>query len=75
MSDNNIIQFTGITKLELPVDKVLDGAKEKLKSVVILGWDKDDEMYFASTSSDGGDVLWLLEQCKLALLKVPCDDD
>ena len=64
----NVIPFNGITKLEIPVDTVLDSAKTKLDSVVLCGFDNDGELYFASTCADGGEVIWLLEQAKLALL-------
>ena len=65
---SNVIPLNNVTKLDLPVDRVLESAKEALEGVVIIGYDKDGEHYFASTYSDGGDVLWLLEQCKKALL-------
>ena len=67
---SNVIPLGCITKLELPVDTVLESAKEQLDGVVILGYDKDGESYFASTYADGGEVLWLLEKAKKALLEV-----
>jgi hypothetical protein len=67
---SNVINFTGITKLDLPVDRVLDAAKETLEGVVIMGWTTDGEEYFASTYSDGGTVLWLVERMKKMLLEV-----
>ena len=46
---SKVIKFTGITKLDLPVDRVLDAAKETLDGVVIMGYTTDGEEYFAST--------------------------
>lgn len=63
-----IIQWRGITKLDLPPDRVLEAAKGKMEGVVLLGYDKEGGEYFASTYADGGDVLWLLERCKTKLL-------
>ena len=63
-----VLPFHGLTKLDIPVDRILEGAKGKLDSVVILGYDKDEEEYFASSMADGGDVLWLLEKCKIVLM-------
>jgi hypothetical protein len=63
---SKIIKFTGITKLDLPVDTVLDAAKETLDGVVIM----DGEEYFASTYADGSTVLWLAERMKKMLLEV-----
>lgn len=66
----NIVRFTGITKLDMPADHVLESALGKLEGVVILGYDKDGQEYFASSYADGGDMLWLLERAKKALLEV-----
>jgi len=63
-----VVDFTGITRLDLPVERILDKAKEKLKSVIVIGWDKDGYEYFASSIADGGDILWLLERFKIALM-------
>lgn len=65
-----VITLGGVTRLDLPVDRVLDAAKGNMKGVVLLGYDNDGQMYFASTYADGGDVLWLLEKCKQALMEV-----
>ncbi|WP_043767594.1 hypothetical protein [Algiphilus aromaticivorans] len=66
-----VVLFPGITKLDLPADRVLDAAKDQLDRCVILGYDADGEEYFASSIADGGDVLWLIERMKKALLEVP----
>jgi hypothetical protein len=68
-----VIPFTGITKLDMPPDLVLEQAKTKLEGVVIIGFDTDGGEYFASSYADGGTVLWLLERLKLQLLQVPDD--
>lgn len=65
-----VIPFTGITKLDMPPDQVLDAAIGKLEGVVIMGWDKDGQEYFASSYADGGTVLWLTERMKKMLLEV-----
>jgi hypothetical protein len=69
-----VIPIGCVTRLDLPVDTVLDAAREQLDSVVLCGYTKDGEEYFASTIADGGDVLWLLERCKTLLLKVVHDE-
>lgn len=67
---SKILPFTGITSLDMPVDVVLESAKDQLEGVVILGYTKDGEEYFASTYADGPEVLWLLERLKKQLLDV-----
>ena len=60
-----------ITKLDVPVSRIIEGAvKAKLETVVVLGYDKDGEEYFASSVADGGTVLWLMAKAKKALLEV-----
>lgn len=66
-----VIQFRGITRLNLDPDTVLENNKGKLEGLVILGYGKDGDEYFASTYADGSEVLWLLERCKKMLLEVP----
>lgn len=68
---SKVIPFTGITKLDMPPDHILEAAKGKLEGVVIIGYDKDDDEYFASSYADGGTVVWLLERCKRRLLNSP----
>ena len=67
MSDN-VITLNNITKLDLPVDRVLEAAKENLECVILIGWDNSGDLYFASTIADCGEVNWLLDKAKQALL-------
>lgn len=69
MSDN-VVNFTGITRLDMDPERVLESARGKLKSVVIMGYDEDEEEYFASSIADGGTVIWLMERAKLKLLRM-----
>ena len=68
---DNVIPLGTITKLNLPTDRVLENAKgECTEGVVILGWDNEGELYFASSIADGGTVMWLMELAKLRLLNI-----
>ena len=65
----NVIPLGNITRLDLPTDRVLDAVKGDCSDgVVIIGFDDQGDLYFASSIADGGAVIWLLEQAKLALL-------
>lgn len=67
-----IIPFTGITKLDMPPDAILDRAKEAgLEGVLVIGYTKDGKEYATSSYADGGTALWLLERTKKKLLDVP----
>lgn len=65
----DVVTFRGITKLDLPPDRILEDAIGKLDGVVILGYTKDGDEFFASSYADGGNVLWLLEKLKKQLLE------
>lgn len=66
-----VVNFTGITKLNLPTERVLSSALEaSLNGVVIVGYDKDGEFYFASSYAAGPEVLWLIELARTKLLKI-----
>lgn len=65
----NVVSAGIQTRLDVPPSRILAGAAEcGLESVVVIGYDADGGEYFASSAADGGDVLWLLERCKRALL-------
>lgn len=69
----DVIRFNGITRNNLNPEDILSEAKDRLKTVVILGYEEDGSMYFASSVADGGDVLWLLEKTKQKLLDITID--
>ena len=71
---SKVIPFTGLTKLDLPVERVLEEAKQYMTGVVLIGYDNEGCHYFASTFADGGEVLWLLEKCKQTLMEVSSDE-
>lgn len=62
-----VIPLNAVTRLDLPPNQILDAARDELECVVVLGYDHDGQEYFATSLADGGEVLWLLERCKVAL--------
>ncbi len=67
---DNVIPFSGITRLDIDPDLVLKGAVGKLECVVIVGMGKDGQEYFAASVADGADALWYLERSKKKLLEI-----
>lgn len=63
-----ILDWDGLTRHDIDPGKVLKAAIGELESVLVIGWDKEGELYTASSKSDGGDILWLLEKCKQRLM-------
>ena len=71
----NVIEFNGITKLDLDPERVLEKARGRLESVVIMGYDKDGHEYFGSSISNGPEVNWLIDSLKARLLAVEPEDE
>lgn len=66
----DVVILNVMSRLDLPPDRILEAAIGKMDKVVIIGYDKDGEEYFASSIADGGTVLWLMEKMKKKLLEV-----
>jgi hypothetical protein len=68
---SNVVEFSGVTKLDIPAERVITkAAKAGLTDVLVIGYDADGEFYFAGSMADGGDALWLLELAKRRLFGV-----
>lgn len=58
-----IIFWQGATKLDLPAERVLQRAIDAdLDGVVIVGYGKDGQEYFASTWADAAQASWHLQR-------------
>lgn len=58
-----------VTSLDVDVQRVAQAAVDaELERVIIIGRTADGEFYFASSKSDGGEVLWELETARLKLM-------
>lgn len=66
----DVVNFGGITSLDLPPDQVLEAALGKLSSVVVIGYDNEENEYFGNSIAGGPEVVWLLERLKMKLLTV-----
>ena len=64
MSDaSNVVRFTGITRLDLPVEQILDRANEAgLTEVVIVGYNADGDEFFASSKADAAQVMYHMQR-------------
>lgn len=65
----NVIEFTGITKLDIPAETILRRASEEgLTAVLVIGWDEDKVLRAFSTTADVGANLELCEMFKYQLI-------
>ncbi len=68
---DNVVNLPCVTTHNLPPRRVIDAAgNADLEGVVVLGWGKDGEPYFASSIADGGSILLLWELCKKKLFEM-----
>jgi len=59
-----------MNKAYIPVDQILDGAKEQeLIEVLVLGWDEDSNLYAASSSGRVDDIRELIRAVEQRVLK------
>jgi len=66
----DVVSLGCITTLDIPPERILNAAIEHdLETVLIIGRTKDGELYFAGSSADGGDALWLMALAKKALME------
>jgi hypothetical protein len=66
---DNVEVLSVDTTLDLPLDRILDGAREHgVTHCLLLGYDRDGEFYTASQITDVGNLLILLERAKVRLL-------
>lgn len=66
----DVVNFTGITSLDIPADRVLQAAiDEGLESVIVVGYTKDGNEFFASSIAGGPDCLWLMARFQKRLLE------
>lgn len=66
----DILNFTGISRIDSDPDRMLEAWAGKLQGFVLCGYDHDGEIVYASSYADGGTALWLLEKMKTALMNV-----
>lgn len=65
---SNIIPLHCLTTQHIPPDKVLQEAVGKLDDVLVVGRDKDGELYIAASFNEPGSVLLYMELAKTELL-------
>ena len=65
---SNVEQLDVVTLVDIEPDQVLNGAMGKLDHVIIIGVEDNGEKYFASSSGDQAENLWLIEKFKQFLL-------
>ena len=74
--NSNVVVLKVETTLDLPLDHVLDGAREHaLEDAIVIGWERGRKFYLASQTYDIGKLLVLLERAKSLLIQRLEEDD
>lgn len=67
MSDDNVVFLE--TNLDLPPERILNGALEAdLQTVLVIGWDKDERLFAGGSTANVAENLLLIEKFKQWLL-------
>jgi hypothetical protein len=67
----DVVNFTGVTRLDLDPMRVLEAAKGVgLTEVVIVGVDADGNEYFSSSVADGAQANWHLQRAQWRLMQI-----
>lgn len=74
MAEDNVVRFPGMTRKEIDPDELLSAALGKMEGVIIAGYTKDGIEYYASSYSDGGEIMWLVERFKHMLMQIVDED-
>jgi hypothetical protein len=66
----SVVQFPGEHTGELDPDDVLHSCAGRFKQVLVLGIDKDDDLFYLLTSTcHTPDMLWLVEMARHDLMR------
>lgn len=66
----DVVVLSVDTTLDLPLERILDGAREHdLSDVLLCGYEPSGQFYIASQIADAAKLLVLLERAKAALLR------
>lgn len=65
---SNLIVVDFNTQGDVPVERVREAAGDSCEKLLCIGIDKNGDSYYASSFSDGHQMLWMIEQFKAKLL-------
>jgi hypothetical protein len=70
----DILQFPGMTTVDLPPDDVLEAALGALADCVVIGRTHDGGLWISSSNGRSAEVNYLLDMAKFKFLQVCAED-
>lgn len=72
----NVVNFPGITRLDLDANRMLASIVEAhtFERVLVIGVLENGEEFVSASAADGGTFLWDIERAKLRLLRIGDDE-
>lgn len=71
MDEDNVIVFPGFTTLDIPVERPLKAALKEvdnIEDIFICGRMKDGAYFFASSTANGPEIVWMIERAKQVIM-------
>lgn len=65
---DNVVPFAPPSHFDIPPNEVLNGAMDRMVDAVVVGWDEEGTLYFATSMAYKPDMLWLLELAKMHVI-------
>jgi len=73
---SNVVEANVITKLDIPVERILQGAVNAgLSDVFVIGYDAEGDLFTSFSFANGPEALWMLELAKKRLMEIGDNDD
>ena len=66
--ESNVIHVDFWTSQDVPVERVRESAESECEKLLCIGIDKNGNPYYATSFSDGQEMLWMIERFKAKLL-------
>ena len=70
---DNILEFTGLTKLDIDPDKVLKSAQGEFTECMVIWYGHEENIQIYASTASGPRMLWWMERAKQEIL-APDDD-
>ena len=72
---DNVEYLDAPPNMDIPPERVLDGAKGQVDTVLVLGWNDEGEFYMAASTGKAKDLIFMVERFKAAYFQAMMEGD